>query len=250
MYTLVTILLQQISSFIFIEGVYMANETKDHSDKTSYELLKELILSFQIKPDDKMTEVQLANKLNMSRIPVREALQQLMHEGFIEKTGKSGYKVKQYNEQDIIDLYNYREAMDGMLTRLFTQRVDESQVYFLGMNLDLMKDSIDEYNHDEFSKVDHDFHRIIARGARNKYMEHQHEIILEKVLYVADLVFKVAEEKEIEKLTKESYRDTYSQHLEIFKHIKEKNPDMAEKAARESVQIGLKQALLVLSKRQ
>ncbi|MGL1890044.1 MAG: GntR family transcriptional regulator [Spirochaetaceae bacterium] len=222
---------------------------KEKKEKSSYELLKDLILNFHIKPNERMTEVFLAEKMNMSRIPVREAIQQLVHEGFIERTGKTGYQIKEYNEQDIIDLYNYREAMDGMLTRLFTQRVDESQIYFLGMNVESMGNKLEDFDHTTFSKIDHDFHRIIARGARNRYMEHQHEIILEKVLYVADLVFKVAEEKEIELLTKDSYQETYKQHCEIFKYIEEKNPDMAEKTARESVQIGLKKALLVLSKR-
>lgn len=218
-------------------------------EKSSYELLKDLILNFHIKPNERMTEVFLAEKMNMSRIPVREAIQQLEHEGFIERTGKTGYKIKEYNEQDIIDLYNYREAMDGMLTRLFTLRVDESQVYFLGMNVESMGKNLNNFDHDNFSRIDHDFHRIIARGARNQYMEHQHEIILEKVLYVANLVFKVAEENDINLLTKDSYQETYNQHCEIFKYIEEKNADMAEITARKSVQVGLKQALLVLSKR-
>jgi len=225
------------------------NMAKDKNEMSSYETLKELILTFQIKPGERMTEVFLADKMNMSRIPVREAIQQLVLEGFIEKTGKTGYQIKEYNEQDIIDLYNYREAMDGMLTRLFTQRVDESQIFFLGMNVESMGKKLDDFDHDSFSKIDHEFHRIIARGARNYYMEHQHEIILEKVLYVANLVFKVAKERDIELLSKNSFVETYTQHNKIFKYIKEKNPDMAEKAARESVQIGLKKALLVLSQR-
>lgn len=218
-------------------------------EKSSYDKMKDLILDGFIKPGQRLTEAFLAEKLEMSRIPVREAIQQLVHEGFIERTGKNGYQIKEYNEQDIIDLYNYREALDGMLARLFTQRVDDSQLYYLEMNVEAMDEHFRNFDQHVFSKIDLEFHRIIARGARNQYMEHQHEIILEKVLYVADQIYLIDEEKHTELLNEESYRDTYRQHCDIFEAIKARDPDRAEKAARESVEKGLKKALLVLSRR-
>jgi len=219
------------------------------SEKSSYEKMKELVLHGHIEPGLRLTEAFLAEKLNMSRIPVREAIQQLVHEGFIERTGKNGYQIKEYNEQDIIDLYNYREALDGMLARLFTQRVDASQLYYLEMNVEAMEEHLKEFDQETFSKIDLEFHRIIARGARNQHMEHQHEIILEKVLYVADRIYHIDEEKKTALLNKESYNQTFKQHCSIFNAIKERDPDKAELAARESVNRGLKKALQVLSRR-
>lgn len=216
--------------------------------KTSYEYLKELILNFQIKKGQRITEVYLAEMMNLSRIPVREAIQQMVNEGFIERSEKNGYHIKEYNEQDIIDLYNYREAMDGMLTNLFTRRVDTSQLYFLEINLENMKKKLDNFDRGEFSKIDSEFHSIIARGARNKTMEHQHEIILEKVLYIADLMYMVSEDVKTNLLDLNSYKNTYLQHLEILQAIKNRDPESAEKFARDSVQEGLKKSLLILSK--
>lgn len=219
------------------------------SEKSSYEKMKELVLHGNIESGLRLTEAYLAEKLKMSRIPVREAIHQLVHEGFIERTGKNGYQIKEYNEQDIIDLYNYREALDGMLARLFTQRVDASQLYFLEMNVEAMEEHLKEFNQEIFSKIDLDFHRIIARGARNKHMEHQHEIILEKVLYVADRIYHIDEEKKTDLLNIDTYKETFKQHCAIFNAIKERDPDKAETAARESVNKGLKKALQVLSRR-
>ncbi|MBB6479972.1 GntR family transcriptional regulator [Spirochaeta isovalerica] len=220
-----------------------------NGEKSSYEKMKELVLEGRISPGFRLTEAFLAEKLDMSRIPVREAIQQLVHEGFIERTGKNGYQIKEYNEQDIIDLYNYREALDGMLVRLYTQRVDDSQLYYLEMNVEAMDEHFKNFDQHVFSKIDQEFHRIIARGARNQYMEHQHEIILEKVLYIADMIYRIDEEKHTELLNPETYRKTYDQHCEIFNAIKERDPDKAERAARDSVEKGLKQALQVLSRR-
>lgn len=224
-------------------------ENEKNTEKSSYEKMKELVLHGNIEPGLRLTEAFLAEKLEMSRIPVREAIQQLVHEGFIERTGKNGYQIKEYNEQDIIDLYNYREALDGMLARLFTQRVDASQLYYLEMNVEAMEEHFKDFDQEVFSKIDLEFHRIIARGARNKHMEHQHEIILEKVLYVADRIHQIDEEKKTALLTEETYRLTLKQHSAIFDAIKERDPDKAEIAARESVNRGLKKALQVLSRR-
>ncbi|MGL1890046.1 MAG: GntR family transcriptional regulator [Spirochaetaceae bacterium] len=217
-------------------------------NRTSYEYLKDLILGFHIKHGQRITEVFLSEKMNLSRIPVREAIQQMVYEGFIERSEKNGYQIKEYNEQDIIDLYNYREAMDGMLVKLFTGRVDESQLYFLEINVESMSEILQDFDRKEFSKIDLEFHRIIARGARNQYMEHQHEIILEKVLYVAELMYKVAEEKKINLLDINSYKNTYLQHKAILESIKKRDPENAENFARESVREGLKKSLLILSK--
>ena len=224
-------------------------EKEKVSEKSSYEKMKELVLHGNIESGLRLTEAFLAEKLEMSRIPVREAIQQLVHEGFIERTGKNGYQIKEYNEQDIIDLYNFREALDGMLARLFTQRVDASQLYYLEMNIEAMEEHLKNFDQETFSKIDLEFHRIIARGARNKHMEHQHEIILEKVLYVADRIYHIDEEKHMALLNKKTYEETFVQHSTIFNAIKERDPDKAEIAARESVNKGLKKALQVLSRR-
>ncbi|MBF9014288.1 MULTISPECIES: GntR family transcriptional regulator [unclassified Oceanispirochaeta] len=217
-------------------------------EKTSYEKLKDLVLEGHILPGQRITEIFLAEQLNKSRIPVREAVQQLIHEGFIERTGKNGYQIKEYNEQDIIDLYNYREALDGMLARLFTQRMDVSQLYYLEMNLEAMKENLNNFDQATFSKIDLEFHRIIARGARNPHMKQQHDLILEKVLYIADRIYLVNEEKQANLIDRSSFEDTFNQHSMIYKAIQEKDPDAAEQAARKSVQNGLRKALLVMSR--
>lgn len=225
----------------------MANERI--VEKSSYIKLKNLILDRKIKHGQRMTEAFLSEQMEISRIPVREAIQLLVHEGFIERTGKNGYMIKEYNEQDIIDLYSYREAMDGMLARLFTQRMDLSQLYFLEMNIEHMHEQLkEEIDHAAFSKIDLDFHRYIARGARNKYMEHQHEIILEKVLFIADSIYEAGKEGVKMLLDEHSYEETYNQHMAIYMAIKNKDLDEAEATARESVRNGLKKALMSLSR--
>jgi DNA-binding GntR family transcriptional regulator len=217
------------------------------SDKTSYDILKDMILDGEIASGQRLTEAYLSNLLQMSRIPVREALQQLVHEGFVERNEKNGYQVTEFNEQDIIDLYYFREALDGMIVRLFTQRMDTSQLFVLEMNLERMHKELSELDHGTFSKIDVEFHKIIARGARNRFMEHQHDIIMEKVIFIADGINFRDDSQPRENPKIEYYEDTYRQHSAIFDAIRKGNPDLAEKAARDSVKDGLMKVLFALS---
>lgn len=221
--------------------------TEITSDKSSYEVLKDLILDGEIAAGQRLTEAYLSNLLQISRIPVREALQQLVHEGFVERNEKNGYQIPEFNEQDIIDLYYYREALDGMIVRLFTQRMDTSQLYVLEMNLDRMKRELTNIDHGTFSKIDVEFHKIIARGARNHFMEHQHDIIMEKVIFIADGINFHSSLQSHDAMKLEYYQQTYNQHNEIFDAIRNGNPDLAENAARDSVKDGLRKVLFALS---
>ena len=216
---------------------------------SQYEKLKELILYGEIGPNEKLTESVFAEATGTSRIPVREAMQQLLQEGFICRGEKSGFQITSYNEQDIVDLYNYREALEGMLVRLFTLRADPSQIYYLECTVENLKHIAEDYDPTALYKTDMDFHGTIARGAKNVHMEHQHRIVLEKVLYISRSLFVFSDSK-LPGLFDKAYLETlYKAHEEILAVVKSKKEDEAEKVVRESIRTGLNQMLRLLAYR-
>lgn len=217
------------------------------SEQSSYHKLKEIILNGELSQGQRVTESFISERLGISRIPVREAIQQLILEGFMERNDKSGYQIKTYNEQDIIDLYNYREALDGMLVRLFTQRADSSQVYYLEIILENLKALIPAGDQATISDNDFAFHRVIARGANNRYMESQHEIILQKVLYVTQTLYRAGRDTDPEHPLLAQYEVTYKEHLAILDAILTRDADKAEATARLSVRQGLKKTLVAMA---
>lgn len=218
--------------------------------KTSYEHLKELILEYRIERHHRFTEAQLAEILNTSRIPVREAVQKLLLEGYMERHEKSGYRITEFSPQDVIDIYNYREALDGMLTRLFTERMDATQLFCLETNLKSMEEALnvpgESFDQTRFSRMDQEFHRIIARGAHNRLMEQQHELILEKIIYIAGRNHRDFKDSREDLINYESFKDSYHQHKEIFEAVRKRDPDGAERLARLSVRNGLKKNLKIM----
>lgn len=78
----------------------------------AYLLIQQKIARGELPPGSAVSEVSLAHELGSSRTPVREALGQLVAEGLLEQTPNRGTVVIQLNRQDIIDLYELREALE------------------------------------------------------------------------------------------------------------------------------------------
>ncbi len=78
----------------------------------AYVLIQQKIMRGELPPGSAVSEIALAQELGSSRTPVREALGQLAAEGLLEQTQNRGAVVIQLKRQDIIDLYELREALE------------------------------------------------------------------------------------------------------------------------------------------
>ena len=80
--------------------------------------LREMILNGALKPGERLTEVHLAERLNVSRTPVRQALALLDAEGLVSIAGARGYEVRRFRVQEILDAIDVRGALEGMAAGL------------------------------------------------------------------------------------------------------------------------------------
>jgi len=87
----------------------------------AYAYIQRKIASGELKPEIPVSELVLAKELDMSRTPIREALSQLVAEGLLEQTRNRGTLVVQLKRQDIIDLYELREALEVYSARKAAQ---------------------------------------------------------------------------------------------------------------------------------
>ena len=77
-----------------------------------YEIIKDKILSGELKSGDWLQESKLAESLNVSRSPVREALKELVGEGLLENIPNKGVFVKTLSIKDIYNIFEFREVME------------------------------------------------------------------------------------------------------------------------------------------
>ncbi len=231
----------------------MKKEISTDTEKSSiYSQMKELLFSGEILYGERFTETQISERFNVSRMPVREAIKLLTYEGFIEKHETTGYKIKTFSEQDIIDTYIFRECIDGMLTNLFTYKQTPSEMYYLESLLEKMKEHKDSGNRILMAKIDQEFHRTIARGAGNMQMLSQFELLLEKNIFLSHMLINSGvDEETIASIiyTSENSLASYHEHEKIVESIKKGDPNTAEKCARDSIKAGLEKVLSVLAYR-
>ena len=69
-----------------------------------YERLRERVHTGQLTFDDRLVDVDIANEFGVSRMPVREALMQLVHDGMIESTSR-GFGLRRYSDQEIAEIF-------------------------------------------------------------------------------------------------------------------------------------------------
>jgi GntR family transcriptional regulator of vanillate catabolism len=84
--------------------------------------LRELILSGELAPGERLSEPSVAERLGASRTPVRAALMRLAEEGLVEAIPSGGFAVKAFAEEEIRDAIELRGTLEGMAARLAAER--------------------------------------------------------------------------------------------------------------------------------
>jgi DNA-binding GntR family transcriptional regulator len=86
--------------------------------------IRAAILRGDLKPGEKLTEQDLAAEFEVSRTPVREAIRQLEVERLVARTRFVGVTVRQLTPEEVIELLDIREVLEGLVARLATQHMD------------------------------------------------------------------------------------------------------------------------------
>lgn len=84
----------------------------------AYLRLRDAIISGELQPDDSLSEAALARRLDTSRTPVREALARLARDGLVQLAPGRGARVTDISLSDVRDLFQLREALEGLTARL------------------------------------------------------------------------------------------------------------------------------------
>ncbi|HET7155028.1 MAG TPA: GntR family transcriptional regulator [Hyphomicrobiaceae bacterium] len=134
---------------------------------TAYLKLREMIFSGRLHPNDRLVESDLAEQLNVSRTPVREALHKLISEGLVAEAPRKGYVVAEFSPEFIIDNYTVREVLEGLAARLAAQNASELEVMQLEVELDAIAEA--SRANDVATVADHNmnFQMLIAKASRN-----------------------------------------------------------------------------------
>ncbi|HEV8253577.1 MAG TPA: GntR family transcriptional regulator [Vicinamibacteria bacterium] len=93
----------------------------------AYRAIREEILRGQLRPGTPLSRRRLARELEMSIVPVADALRRLEDDGLVESRPRAGTRVRIPSEKDVRELYDLREALETQSARLFAERATPAQ---------------------------------------------------------------------------------------------------------------------------
>jgi len=178
----------------------------------AYKAIKQGILSKRLEPNTLLVERRLSDALNISRTPIRQVLQQLANEGFVEYVANKGMFVTEFNVLDAIEIYTIREVVDPlMLEGSFTQNF-ETSAREMGEVVAKQSAALAKNDAKEYVKHDLEFHNVYINHCGYKRLQTFMFSMLEHIkrcAYMSDDL--------------ERARLSNGQHIEIFEAYNNKD---------------------------
>lgn len=188
-----------------------------------YNRIRELIVSGRIPRSARLVENQLAKQLGVSRTPVREALQMLETEGFLDSVPRSGYEVRVLLPEEVQGVCEIRKVVEGLAVRWAIENITPEELAELEDNVQATEADVRRGEPQRFIQRDVEFHEILARASRNRQLLEISQILRRQMLlYRIGSVANVA-----------SFLTAIEGHKRILDRIKVADVPGAEKAIRD-----------------
>ncbi len=133
-------------------------------------MIEEEILSFKLRPGDRLDESRLAEKYGTSRTPVREALRQLSANGLIELRPHKGAVVAKLGIRDILEILEVMAELEGACGRLAARACFKSDIDSIAEALEECRELARINNADSYASANETFHAAIYQASRNRYL--------------------------------------------------------------------------------
>ena len=125
-----------------------------------FNTLRQAILKGELAPGERLMEIQLAEKLGVSRTPIREAIRKLM-------IPRKGAEVAKISEKSLRDVLEVRRSLEELAIELACQRMTDEEIEQLGERQNDFKNAINKGNAMNIAETDEAFHDVIYLGTGN-----------------------------------------------------------------------------------
>lgn len=132
-----------------------------------FNTLRKAILKGELEPGERLMEKQLAEKMGVSRTPIREAIRKLELEGLVVMIPRKGAEVAMITEQDIKDVLEVRAALESLAVKLACLRMDKGNMNELLAINDAFMGAAKRKDVETVIKKDVEFHDVIYSATKN-----------------------------------------------------------------------------------
>lgn len=132
-----------------------------------FNTLRQAILTGELKPGERLMEIHLANRLGVSRTPIREAIRKLELEGLVKMIPRRGAEVAQITEKSMNDVLEVRRAMDVLCVELACERISDEELERLKKACTDFEQAVKTKDAKRIAQADVALHDIILHATGN-----------------------------------------------------------------------------------
>ena len=133
-----------------------------------FNTLRQAILRGELKPGERLMEIQLANKLGVSRTPIREAIRKLELEGLVLMIPRKGAEVADITEKSLKDVLEVRRALEELSVKLTCDRITKEEIKELEQAAENFRKTMKSKDITEIAEADVRFHDVIYTATKNQ----------------------------------------------------------------------------------
>jgi len=187
---------------------------------TVYERVKDDIAEFRLVPGDRFTETEIAERMGVSRTPVRQALFRLQREGFVQVQFRAGWMVQPFDFEMFENLYDLRIVLETTSVQRLCEaardqvdrgRLEALQAFWLAPKAERKLDGR------LVSKRDEEFHATLVAAAGNPEIARVHRDVTDRIRIIRRLDFTQADRVQA----------TYDEHAQILRAVMRRRTDQA-----------------------
>lgn len=192
-------------------------------DQVVADRLRDAIVSGGFEPGARLTEIDLAGRLAVSRSTVRAGLQRLLSEGLVGLQPYSGWRVLKLGSHDAWELFTLRNCLEALASRLAAQNIDEAGRISLQKSFANLRTAVRRADDKSIADADLAIHTMIVYLARHNRLAAHYELVKQQVrLYIASSNAMLKDRKQI-----------IANHQELVDAICRGDCEKAERLARE-----------------
>ncbi len=190
-----------------------------------FESIRKGILNGYFKPGERIIESQLAEKMNVSRTPIREALRRLEVENMVENLPRKGMIVSTLNDSQVIEIFNIRGALEGLALDIAIDKLDDELINNLQKCIDKMTEAIIKDDIEMQIEYNTKFHEHILCKTDSPMLVNMLHNLKEQIQRYRYQSLSLQGRPEI----------SLNEHKNILKFIKDKNKEKAEKYIKDHI---------------
>jgi DNA-binding GntR family transcriptional regulator len=151
-----------------LEEAALLDQNQDMSQgEVAYEALLQAIREGQFRPGDRLREIDISDRLSLSRTPIREALRKLESDGVVEHRPRLGAVIRTLSHAEVVELYEMRVVLERTAAEMAAKHAIAAEVDELG---DINAAIAGAANPDRAAALNQKFHRCIYLATRNRFL--------------------------------------------------------------------------------